>query len=322
MKISQIRAFTKKHLREGIFLLVFFVLFYWVFISSAPRMNHHRTLVEIEEGMGLKEISNLFEENNLIRSKIVFDALLIIRGKDDEIVAGEYLFEGRNSVFNVVDRIIKGDYGIETKTIILKEGFTLEQMAFILSEIYERIDYDEFLELTEGKEGYLFPDTYIFPENVTSEKVIETLEKTFKERVDKISNEINNSPYSFEEIITMASIIEKESTKEARQEVSNILWKRIEIGMALQVDATFVYERDKGTFDLTKADLQKDSPYNTYTNTGLPPTPISNPGIESIKAAANPQPTENLYFLTGYDGEMYYAETHDGHVRNKSLYLN
>jgi UPF0755 protein len=92
--------------------------------------------------------------------------------------------------------------------------------------------------------------------------------------------------------------------------------------MPLQVDATFVYERGKGTFDLTTADLRTDSPYNTYTNAGLPPTAISNPGIEAIKAAATINETNYLFFLTGMDGEMYYAETHDQHVVNKQKFLN
>lgn len=119
----------------------------------------------------------------------------------------------------------------------------------------------------------------------------------------------------------MASIIEKEATSDSMQEVSNILWHRIDINMPLQVDASFVYERNKHTFELSSDDLKKDSPYNTYIRHGLTPTAISNPGIQAILAAAFPKPTKNLYFLTGYDGKMYYAKTLKEHESNKEKYL-
>lgn len=120
----------------------------------------------------------------------------------------------------------------------------------------------------------------------------------------------------------MASIIEGEADKDSKQAVSNILWKRIKLDMALQVDAPFVYSIGKGTFDLSNGDLKdKENPYNTYVNKGLPPTPISNPGLESLKAAATPAETPYLYFLTGHDGNMYYAETFEGHKKNRKLHL-
>jgi UPF0755 protein len=119
----------------------------------------------------------------------------------------------------------------------------------------------------------------------------------------------------------MASIIEKEATADSMQEVSNILWHRIDIHMPLQVDASFVYERNKHTFELSIEDLQTDSPYNTYVRYGLTPTPISNPGIQALIAAAFPKETKNLYFLTGTDGKMYYAQTLKEHEANKEKYF-
>lgn len=322
MRISDTRKFIFNKQKEIIFVLVFIVSLAWLWATDIPKREQDRIIIEIEEGKTLKEISQVFKDNDLIRSKILFDAIVILSDKDSKIIFGEYLFEGRIPVFKIVERITSGDYGIPAKTVFLKEGLTLKEMAFTLSKMFPSVHYDVFIEKTEGLEGHFFPDTYIFPENVDTDTVIRTLQNNFQTKIKSIDNIIKSSKHSLDEIIVMASIVEKEATAESRQEVANILWHRLEIGMALQVDATFVYERGLGTFDLTKADLKKDSPYNTYVNKELPPTAISNPGIESIIAAANPQPTKNLYFLTGHDGEMYYAETFEEHKKNKTKYLN
>jgi UPF0755 protein len=165
----------------------------------------------------------------------------------------------------------------------------------------------------------------LFPKNVTTEEIIDTLEKTFKQKINtpETKQKVKELNRSLEEIIIFASIVEKESTKDAQQEVANILWERLNIDMPLQVDATFVYSINKGTFDLTQEDLKNGyNPYNTYTHKGLPPTPIGNPGLSSIEAVLNPTSTENLYFLTGKDGEMYYASNFEQHKRNRALYLD
>jgi len=293
-----------------------------VTLSSSPTTFNKDIIIEIEEGATLKEVSQLLKDEKIIQSRSIFSTLLIIQGKDDNIVAGDYQFDYSHSIFEVSKRITTGDYGIELSRITLTEGLTLRQMANMLADQYPKFDKELFLVLTQGKEGYLFPETYFFPENIEAREVIEVLKNTFIAKMEEIKSEISSSPYTLEEIVIMASIVEKEATKESREDVANILWNRLDIDMALQVDAPFVYERNKGTFDLSIADLEEDSPYNTYTNRGLIPTPISNPGIDSILAAANPEPTNYLFFLTGHDGEMYYAETFEGHKENKRLYLN
>ena len=120
----------------------------------------------------------------------------------------------------------------------------------------------------------------------------------------------------------MASILEREvKSAEDKKIVSDILWSRIKVGMALQVDATLAYERDKDSYTLTSADLKKDSPYNTYTRRGLPPTPISNPGFDAILGALEPKVNPYLYFLTDKEGKVYYASTYAGHLSNKAKYF-
>lgn len=123
------------------------------------------------------------------------------------------------------------------------------------------------------------------------------------------------------DVIIMASILEGEALPKDRQVVAGILWKRLSIGMPLQVDATFRYINGKGTYDLTADDLKIDSPYNTYIHKGLPPGPISNPGIDAISASLNPIPTKYLYYLTEKDGTIHYAKTFTEHIANKNKYL-
>lgn len=300
--------------------IVFFLFMVSFFMVQGPSRYTAEKIV-IEEGYSVKQTAQILKDHDLIRSKTLFIILVKITGNDSGIKSGMYYFKNVQNLFDVTRRVVTSDYGISAKRVVLHEGLTRNQMAEVLSLQLEEFDPESFLKKTEDKEGYLFPDTYEFLENVDEDVVIKVLENTFEEKTEEIKEEIKEAGKDFEEIIIMASIIEKEASATSKQEVSNILWHRIEIGMALQVDAPFVYERQKGTFDLSTEDLREDSEYNTYTRKGLTPTPISNPGLEAIIAAANPEPTNYLFFLTGSDGNMYYSTTHDEHVRNKNLYL-
>jgi UPF0755 protein len=193
-------------------------------------------------------------------------------------------------------------------------------MSKIFATQFYNISEADFVSKALPYEGYLFPDTYYFSEDVSSEEVIAKMRTTFDEKIAQ-EKDILSSVRSLKDIVTMASIIEKEASADSMQEVSNILWHRISLNMPLQVDASFVYERDKHTFELTLEDLATDSPYNTYVRYGLTPTPISNPGIQALRAAAFPEKTKNIYFLTGDDGQMYYAQTLKQHDANKEKYF-
>ncbi|MDA8611420.1 endolytic transglycosylase MltG [Candidatus Pacebacteria bacterium] len=295
----------------------------WLYFTSAPHNTELPVTLIIEEGDSLKETTHKLKDLGIIRSRTIANLAVIFSVGDGGVVSGEYLFELKEDLFSVMRRVTNGDFGIDALRVRIPEGATNEEIGIIFESRFENFDKEKFIKLTEDKEGHLFPDTYLFLKNVKTEELVETLEDNFYEKTNSIEEELIKSGMALEEIVIMASIIEKEATAEARQEVSNVLWNRMSIGMALQVDATFVYSVDKGTFDLTLEDLQDDSnPYNTYTHTGLPPTAIGNPSLEAIIAAANPQPTDNLYFLTGQDGEMYYAETFAGHKENRRLYLD
>lgn len=314
---------SKEEILISICIVLAAVLFAWVWVTSPN--THLETPVQftITEGQSLKQVTQSLRNEGIIKSRTISNILVMITASDAKIVSGTYLFDTPPSMFEVVERITTGDFGIETIKVRIPEGATVEQIGELFEQEFPYFEKEAFYQLAEGKEGYLFPDTYLFLETVKAHEVLAKLQDTFSERTAELIPLLKESGRSLEEVVIMASIVEKEATAESRQEVADILWKRIAIEMPLQVDATFVYSIGKGTFDLYKADLRdEENPYNTYVHLGLPPTAISNPSFEAMKAAATSQDTDYLFFLTGHDGEMYYAEDFDGHKENRRRFLN
>jgi UPF0755 protein len=304
-----------------IFIYLFSIFFYHFFITP-PKSFKENAIVEIKVGQGLSSISSDLKNNGFIKSKILFQSFLILLGGEKKVIAGDYLFKEKENVFTVAKRILKGDYGFKQVRITIPEGFANEDIIKVLKE--NIIDFDEmgFRRLVKNKEGYLFPDTYFFSPTANSDEILKKIEGNFETKITKFKDDLEKSGKSLKEILTMASILEGEAKdKESREIVSGILWRRISLKLPLQVDATFKYINGKGTSELTLDDLKINSPYNTYNRLGLPPTPINNPGEETIHSALNPKKTPYLYFLTGKDGKMYYAKTFEEHKRNKEKYL-
>jgi UPF0755 protein len=285
---------------------------------------HYPITIEIEKGMSSKAVTQLLKDNRLIRSRTLTNTMIAFGKGDASVVSGMYKFDTPISTYELVQRITSGDFNIDFVTVRIVEGATLVDMAREFDQKLPSFNPDEFFALLESQgisEGYLFPDTYRFLPHADAEDVITLLSQTFNEKVRSLPV-VMNSEKTLDEIVILASIVEKEATEDSREIVANILQKRIDEGMPLQVDASFVYSIDKDTFALTKTDLQDDTnPYNTYVFTGLPPTALSAPSDAAIEAAADTEPTQYIYFLTGADGEMYYAKTFKQHVRNKELYL-
>jgi UPF0755 protein len=177
-----------------------------------------------------------------------------------------------------------------------------------------------------GLEGRLFPKSYLFHKDSTPKEVAKTMIDTFESKTKNIKKSKKTEVINEDTILKIASMIQRESGgKSDMKLISGIIWNRVFSGMKLQIDATLQYA--KGDEDLwwpkvSPEDKYIDSPYNTYKYKGLPKGPISNPGIESIRAAVNPSKTDYLFYLTGRDGTMRYATTYDGHLRNKNIYLD
>lgn len=297
-----------------------------VLVVAAARMITPPTpfpsgaIVTVEEGAGLYKLSEKLGEEGVIRSPFWFRAGAILLGGERLMKAGQYYMEGPESPFLIAWRILHGRYNLETIKLTIPEGFTVKKISSLFDERFSLFDNATFE--TAAPEGYLFPDTYFMPVTATASSTIKIMRDNFIRKIFAVMPEVEKSGQTLEEIVTMASIIEAEANNQKDREiVSGILWKRIKNGMPLQVDATFVYVNGKTTAELTTEDLKIDSPFNTYVKLGLPPHPISNPGIESIQAALNPTTTPYFYFLTGKDGNMYYSRTFDEHVANKQKHL-
>lgn len=288
----------------------------------APSEFPKGVIVKVEKDSTLNEIAANLKEEHIIRSQTLFKGFVVLMGGTRKLAQGDYFFRKPVGSYIVAKRIVNADFGLTPVKVTIPEGTSVTEMAEILINNLAEFNAPLFVKLASAKEGYLFPDTYYLFPNSSAEQVVKTLEDNFNEKIKTVQNQIDVFGKPLSDVITMASLIEKEArTSESRRVVSGILWDRLKLGIPLQVDAPFVYIIGKGSGDLTLDDLKIDSPYNTYLYKGLPKGPISNPGLDSIEAAVTPTKTEYLYFLTGKDGEMYYAETHDEHVRNKEKYL-
>ena len=305
----------------GVALLTLSVLVYALWWKAPPKFPAGLSIA-VKEGTTLTEVSHVLEDLNVIRSEFWFKAWSIVLGGNRGLKAGEYYFAAPISVFELAKRFTRGIQNIVPVRVTIPEGLSNKEVAKLLSRSLPRLNQKRFLELAKAKEGYLFPDTYIFQPSMTEEAIIKVMEENFAKRIQPLQEGMNDFGKPLEEIITMASLIEGEARKTAtRKQVSGILWRRFELGMPLQVDAVFPYIMGKDTFEVTFEDLKYDSPYNTYLYLGLPPGPINNPSLDSIEAAITPTATKYLYYLTDHDGEMRYASTHAQHLTNRAKYL-
>ena len=283
--------------------------------------------VSIEKGVTLKDIADDFKSKEIIRSPFFFRAGVILLGGEKSAHAGEYYLEETEGVFRIAQRVSRGEFGLTSIVVQVPEGLNIKEVALYLSNSIDTFDMTKFLSLAKQSEGYLFPDTYYFLPNVSEEEVYNTMRENFDIRLEEISEEVRVFEKTFnrsiEDIVIMASIIELEASDlETRRMVSGVLWNRIEIGMALQVDATFVHLLGKGTSQLSLEDLKIDSPYNTYTHVGLPPGPISNPGLASLQAAVTPIEHDFYYYLADTDEITHFSKTFAEHTRKKALYID
>lgn len=287
-------------------------------LNSAPVSFPIHTQVIIEEGMTHRDITNLLEDRGVVRSSLYLYYLLSQKFEGLYAKAGIYEFDTPLTAYKIAETITTGANIVPIVSVTFPEGFSVKDMHDYLPPLLAEADTSGLM----SYEGYLFPDTYFISKDSTLEDLIALMQETFEAKIKTVSEKIIASGLTQEEVIILASIIEREAKDiDSKRKVAGILHNRLNVGMPLQVDATFTYILGKTSAELTQDDLDIDSPYNTYTNTGLPPTPISNPGMESILAALEPVDTEYLYYLTDNAGVFHYAKTFEQHKANKSRYL-
>src|SRR3989338_554031 len=279
-------------------------------------------LVSVPEGMPLSSIGETLERGQVVRSGLALDLIVTIMGHERDVHAGDYLFKTPQSVFKIARAISIGAYGLEPIRIRIPEGAMTKDIALIFGSTLERFNAVDFLAKAEPQEGYFFPDTYFFLPNATEETVLRAIRQNFDQHIATIQQQIASSTRQLSDIVTMASIVEREArNSKDRRMIAGVLWNRIDRGMPPQVAVTFLYTIGKKTFQLTMADLTSDSPYNTYKQKGLPPTPIGSPSLDSLLAAAVPTKNDYLYFLADRRGVTHYCKNYACQVANKAKYF-
>ncbi|MBI5126647.1 MAG: endolytic transglycosylase MltG [Candidatus Taylorbacteria bacterium] len=292
---------------------------YIIFLQS-PKNFPEPGYIHISKGELLSDVAYRLAQEGYIKSPLFFTVSATLLGGDKGILAGDYYLEKKINTLALADRLARGDFRLVPIKVTLPEGTTVSDMAMILMKRIPGFDGAKFAALaqTQKKEGYLFPDTYFFLPNVTAEEVIKVLSENFTKKTEILKIAKNKLAAT----VILASIIEEEgATTESRRMISGILQKRLAEGMLLQVDAPFAYAIGKSTYDLTLEDLKSTSPYNTYRYKGLTPTPISNPGLDSLQAAITPTPSPYYFYLTERDGTIHYARTYEEHLVNKAKYI-
>ena len=298
------------------------VLYAYVTLFDAPANFPVGTLVTVEEGATLSDVASQFEEMDVVRSGVALKGVVFLLGHDRDIHAGDYLFVQPKDVLSVARAISMGVFGLEPTRIRVPEGATVAGMARIFAPQLQRFDKERFIADALPYEGHLFPDTYFFMPNATDKTVIETLRNNFEEKVKVLEEQYGTSTRSRKEIVTMASILEREAKNhQDRRMIAGVLWKRLDRGMALQVDAVFLYTLGRTPFDLTMKDLVSDSPYNTYRYKGLPPTPIGSPSLDSLTAALTPIKNDFLFYLADRNYVTHFSKTYEEHLAKKRRYL-
>ncbi|MBX9765516.1 endolytic transglycosylase MltG [Patescibacteria group bacterium] len=301
-----------------LFAVVFLVLSAYALFITPPRAYPSGTSITVPAGASVREAGELLEKAGAIRSSGAFTVLVRFWNPDGGVLANTYALTEKESALELAYRFAHGDTGIEPIRVTIPEGLTSREIGELLKERLGVFDAERFRILGEAEEGYLFPETYYLTPGTEPDAAVRLMKETFNEKVLPLEEKIRASGKSVHEVVTMGSLIEREARKpETRRIISDILWRRIELGMPLQVDAVFGYILGKSGYAPNFDDLKIESPYNTYLNRGLPPGPIANPGLDSILAAVEPKANEYLYYLTGKDGKMYYAKTFEKHVANR-----
>ena len=306
-----------------IFSLMFLIVILFFIAAYFPSEENSsiQKIINIPSGSNAKEIVHILEENNIIRkNNYIFRVLIKVSKLEERLKYGEYNLSPAMNMLQILDKLVKGE--VILYRITIPEGYTYTQIAELLNE-KEIIEKESFINLVKDSEksweGYLFPDTYEVPKRYGSENMLKLLLSHFNHIVDeKLKDKAEEIGFSMEEIIILASIIEKESKfAEERRQVSSVFHNRLKKDMKLQSCATIQYILEEPKEKLDESDLKIDSPYNTYLYKGLPPGPICSPGLDSIIAALEPAEEDYLYFVLGENGRHIFSKTYQEHLKNK-----
>jgi peptidoglycan lytic transglycosylase G len=307
------------------------LLFYHVFYST-PVAPVYPVEVRVEQGDSLATVVRKLRDQKIISNSFLFSSWARLSGAEKKVHPGLYRFESSVAPLEILDRLVTGRGVFQTVTI--PEGMTVKEIAELLEKM-QVANKDRFLAEAsdpallatlglqgKGLEGYLFPSTYSFTPSTPEKNIILTMVEQFRKvSLPLLLQADHTNGLSPHEILTLASVIEKETGVDAeRPLVSAVFYNRLRLQMPLQSDPTVIYGLKHFDGNLTRKNLNEPTPYNTYRMTGLPPGPICNPSLASIRAAIAPAPVSYLYFVSKNDGTHIFSDTIDAHNRAVKIY--
>ncbi|MBI2414350.1 endolytic transglycosylase MltG [candidate division WWE3 bacterium] len=326
-------------------VLPLFVLFYYNWAINRPAQSFKDHTFYIEDGETLSSIARRLGEQGVVNSEFLFKFYLYKNKLQSKIQAGVYTIPSGTSVKKLSEIF---QFGTNDLKLTFLEGWRMEEYARLASSVLKKSDYGEFVKLAKSKEGMLFPDTYYFNVDSTEKDIVSRLISNFEAKTNQLflSDAFKKTGLTKAQVITLASIVEREvSREEDRPIVAGVLIKRFLNEELIGADATVQYLVAEKNFcktqdnimdcpdkdqiklidwwplNITKADLETESPFNTRKNIGLPPTPISNPGISAIESVINFTPTTYNYYLTDKNGITHFSNTLEEHNQNIASYL-
>lgn len=339
----------KKKIRVFRLLIVIFVflaivatvgnLYYKRASKAVDPKTNKEIIVEIPEGSRAKDISTILRDKKLIRNKRVFISNVKNSKNAEKVKAGKYKLSQNMDNKAIIDKLVAGKVYQDGIKVTFPEGSVSTDIVdkLVKSGLGKRETYvslfrnpkefsKKYTFLSNNKittlEGFLYPETYFFKKGTSEKQVFEKMLAEFKKKYNKnIMPIVEKNKLDFYDTIIMASIVEKEAINdEDRDTIAGVFYNRLDKKMKLQSDAVLQYGLPERKSRVLYKDLKVETPYNLYLNAGLPPTPVANPGLESLMAAASPKKTDYLYFVTGTDGKNYYSKTFEEHKVHADKY--
>jgi UPF0755 protein len=291
---------NNKKIITFVFLFVILILLVFFKIMTEAPSHLEDIMIKVEKNQSPISVFEDLKDKKAIKSIKLMKFFLKIIDQNGKIKAGNYLIKKDTPVYKIAKQLNQGRYGIEPIKIIIREGLNNEEISEILEKEITGFNKESFIVKAEGKEGYLFPDTYFFYGVVSEDEIIDEMTANFNKKMRELRDLIEKNKRTEKEIIIMASILEGEASgKEDINLISGILWKRLDKNMLLQVDV------DR----------------STYEKNGLPESPLNNPGLMSIEASLNPNSSLYYYYLHDRDGQVHFAENYEEHCLNIKNYL-
>lgn len=315
-------------------LILVFVIIGWYAQALRPVTNQESPLVEFEvkTGQDIDKIGENLSQLKLIRSRTAFKITVVRLGISSKIQAGFFRLSPNMDITEIAQKLTKAMS--KQVRVTIQEGVRVQEIASIIDKSFKEkssesnFNTDEFVTKTKSIEGQLFPDTYDFDPKANTDTVINRL----KDRHAQVVEELKIPTEKLHKTIIIASLLEREAANsDEMPEVAGVLENRLKAGWPLQIDATVQYaistirckklDCDWWPNNLTRADIDTKSPFNTYLNQGLPPSPISNPGKDSLSAALNPSSNNYWFYLHDNQGKIHFAQTIEEHNQNVCVYL-